>query len=595
MQRQFVMILLMTTIITAFSAAQPPANGPVALTNYTFTESGLSGVLTTIITPGAGIPELVVSGENANFLSAKGKDIFVRKGFYKELQRRDRLSFAVTLKSKGKVVSKNTFTLLKDRFHRNQVIAHRGAWKDNNTSENSVASLRGAIALGCFGSETDVHMTADSALVINHDPHWGGLPVQKSTLADLRKTKLSNGEQLPLLEDFLKIIKEQTGTRLILELKSSERGKEWGDATVRKVIQTVHKMQAPAWMVYISFDYDMCRELLRLEPSANIQYLNGDKSPSQLKADGIRGADYHYSVFRKHPDWIAQAKELGVDLNAWTVNDVENMQWLLANHFEFITTNEPRVLFEEIQKSPASHGWKLSWSDEFDYNGLPDNAKWNFDTGGDGWGNNERQFYTASDTANAICSDGVLSIVIRKERKGNNDYTSARLTTKNKASWKYGRIEVRAKLPAGLGLWPAIWMLSSRIDEVPWPACGEIDIMEHVGYEPDSSWATVHTGAFNHLKGTQKGTKTFIAHPYDRYHIFAIEWTQDAIVFEVDNKPFFRFDNEHKTRAEWPFDDPFFLILNTAVGGSLGGREGIDEHIFPASFKVDYVRVFQRE
>ena len=220
-------------------------------------------------------------------------------------------------------------------------------------------------------------------------------------------------------------------------------------------------MQAQAWIVYISFDYEMLKEILRLEPSANVQYLNGDKTPEQLKQDGIKGADYHYSVFQKHPEWIQSAKENKIDLNAWTVNEEKDMDWLLANDFDFITTNEPELLFKEIEKSPVAKGMKLVWSDEFNYTGLPDSTKWNFDTGGHGWGNNEKQFYTDADTMNAIVKNGVLSIIARKEKHGNNDYTSARLLTKGKAEWTYGHIEISAKLPPGRGLWPAGWMLGS--------------------------------------------------------------------------------------------------------------------------------------
>jgi glycerophosphoryl diester phosphodiesterase len=236
-------------------------------------------------------------------------------------------------------------------FVKNKVIAHRGAWKQNHLPENSVASLKQAIALGCEGSETDVHMTADSFLVINHDNEWGGLTIQKNTLADVREKKLSNGELLPLLKDFLSTIKQQRNTKLILEIKPSVRGREWGDATVRKIVGMVREMKVEPWIVYISFDYEMLKEVLRLEPSANTQYLKGDKTPEQLKQDGIKGADYHYSVFQKHPEWIQSAKENGIDLNAWTVNKQKTMNLLLSEGFDFITTNEPELLFQVIEKS----------------------------------------------------------------------------------------------------------------------------------------------------------------------------------------------------------------------------------------------------
>ena len=230
------------------------------------------------------------------------------------------------------------------------MIAHRGAWKKAGLPQNSIASLKAAIALGCAGSETDVHMTADNFLVINHDNKWNGLVIQKNTLNDLREKNLSNGESLPFLNDFLKIIGEQNRTKLILEIKSSVRGKEWTDSTVLKVVNLVHQTKTQKWITYISFDYEMLKEILRLDATANVQYLNGDKSPDQLKQDSIKGADYHYSVFQKRPEWIQSAKENNIDLNAWTVNEEKEMNWLLVKGFNFITTNEPELLFKEIEK-----------------------------------------------------------------------------------------------------------------------------------------------------------------------------------------------------------------------------------------------------
>lgn len=478
-------------------------------------------------------------------------------------------------------------------FNPDKIIAHRGVWKSAGLPQNSVAALKAAIASGYAGSEIDVHMTADSALVVNHDPDWAGLPIQKSTLAKLRKTRLSNGEKLPLLPDFLTEIKSQKATRLILEIKSSQRGRAWADATIQRIVKTVKEMNAQDMVTYISFDYEMLREVLRLQLGAITQYLGGDKDPVQLKEDGIMGADYHYSVFQKHPEWIRMAKENGIALNAWTVNDPRVMSWLVANDFDFITTDEPELLSEEIRKSPLATGRKLVWSDEFNYSGLPDSTKWKYNVGGNGWGNNEKQFYTNADTLNAFVNNGVLSIIARKDKKENNDYTSARLVTKGIAEWTYGYVEFSAKLPAGRGLWPAGWMLGSKIDETDWPDCGEIDIMEHVGYEKDSAFMTIHTGSYNHLMGTQKGIKAFIQHPYSEFHTFAIDWSPGQINFLLDGVVYFQFKNENKTFKEWPFDSPFFIILNMAVGGNLGGREGIDDAAFPAVFQIDYVRVYQ--
>ncbi|HEY5368493.1 MAG TPA: family 16 glycosylhydrolase [Hanamia sp.] len=588
-----ILIFVLIAFCSASASGQSFSAETFVLTNYTFGSNTESGLLCGLIVPLEKKGVYSLSGKDANRLSLKGNDIYINNKFIKELRNSKQIQFNIQVKENKKAVSKKSFTLLKDQFHHNKVIAHRGAWKNNNLPQNSIAALKAAIGLGCAGSETDVQMTADSALVINHDPVWGGLHVQKSTLEELRKTKLSDGELLPVLPDFLKTIQQQTGTKLILEIKPSERGKDWANATVQKVISTVHDMQAQAWIVYISFDYEMLKEVLRLEPSANVQYLNGDKAPEQLKKDGIKGADYYYSAFQKNSGWIQSAKENNIDLNAWTVNEEKTMNWLLANDFNFITTNEPELLFKEIEKSPVTRGMKLVWSDEFNYSGLPDPAKWNYETGGHGWGNNEKQFYTEADTMNAIVKDGVLSIIARKEKHNDNDYTSARLLTNGKAEWTYGRIEISAKLPPGRGLWPAGWMLGSDFKKSGWPDCGEIDIMEHVGFKKDTVFGTVHTGAYNHIKGTQKGIEILIKNPYTQFHTYAIEWTPEKIDFFLDGENYYHFPNEHKTNAEWPFDKPFFLLLNMAVGGNLGGQKGIDDSVFPATYQIDYVRVYQ--
>ncbi len=246
------------------------------------------------------------------------------------------------------------------------------------------------------------------------------------------------------------------------------------------------------------------------------------------------------------------------------------------------------------QPLPAqSLGQKLVWSDEFTNTGLPDSSKWKFDMGGHGWGNNELQYYTNRDTQNAFVRNGVLLITARKQNKENRNYTSAKLTTRGIREFQFGRIEVRAKLPAGRGTWPAIWMLGANIKEAGWPGCGEIDIMEHVGYNKDSIFGTVHSAAYNHVKGTQKGKGVFIAEPYTQFHLYTIDWTAEKIDFLLDDKVYYSVQNEHLTTKEWPFSQPFYLILNLAIGGGWGGKMGVDNGIFPAVMEVDYVRVYQ--
>lgn len=244
-------------------------------------------------------------------------------------------------------------------------------------------------------------------------------------------------------------------------------------------------------------------------------------------------------------------------------------------------------------KKSVNKKYTLVWSDEFNYNGLPDTTRWGYEVGGHGWGNNELQYYTKADTSNIFVKNGKLFITARKAEIEGKRFSSARLVTKGKAEWTYGKIEINAKLPPGRGLWPASWMLGSNINEVGWPESGEIDIMEHVGFSRDSIFGTVHTSAYNHLKGTQKGTTAPIKNPYTRFHTYSIEWTPEKIDFMLDQKVYYTVVNEHKTNAEWPFDRPFYLLLNIAVGGNLGGMKGVDEEVFPAVMEVDYVRVYQ--
>jgi beta-glucanase (GH16 family) len=246
-----------------------------------------------------------------------------------------------------------------------------------------------------------------------------------------------------------------------------------------------------------------------------------------------------------------------------------------------------------IDKKAKSSKLKLVWADEFNYKGLPDSTKWAYDVGGDGWGNNEAQFYTKADTNNAVVGNGFLSIIARKEKHENKEYTSARIVTKGKKNWSFGRVEFSAKLPKGRGTWPAGWMLGSNINTVGWPQCGEVDILEHVGYDPDTIVGSIHSTSYNHTKGTQKTKRIFIKNPYTEFHIYACEWDTNKMVFYLDGMPYLTVLNEHKTEKEWPFNNPMYVLLNVAVGGNWGGTKGIDERIFPVRMEVDYVRVFQ--
>lgn len=495
-------------------------------------------------------------------------------------------------------------------FANNVVIAHRGAWKVGNLPQNSIASLKQAIELGCTGSEFDVRMTADSVLIVAHDADYHGMEVEESIYSELSKFKLSNGEVLPTLESYIKAgLKNNDSTGFVCEIKPSNN-KDRNPIIAEKVVSLIKELNAENHIVsYISFSYEILRKIQQIDAQAKTHYLDGSKSPKRLKEDGISGLDYLVYKLKTHPQWISSAKEKGLILNTWVANKTEDIDWFLANNFNYITTDEPELVFERIEKSPTSKGYELVWSDEFNYKGKPDATKWAFEYG---LKRNQEKHYYVDSLKNARVKNGLLVLETHKEKIKNEafvskeakgwkknweyaEYTAPSLTTKKIAEWTYGRIEIRAQLPEGVGLWPAFWMIGANYDEVRWPECGEIDIMEHVGFQPDSIFGTIHTKAYNHMKGTEKGKKIFIDKPYDSFHVFALEWTPEKMDFILDETVYNHIENENKTTYEWPFNQNFHLKINIAVGGMLGGQKGIDNFIFPQQMLIDYVRVFQKK
>jgi beta-glucanase (GH16 family) len=241
-------------------------------------------------------------------------------------------------------------------------------------------------------------------------------------------------------------------------------------------------------------------------------------------------------------------------------------------------------------RSPVPPGMTLVWSDEFDGEGAPDPAKWEYSMGGHGWGNAELQNYT-NRRDNSELRGGSLFITARKD---GGRWTSARLKTQYNASWTGGYFEIRARLPRGRGTWPAVWMLPLADTYGPWPRSGEIDIMEHVGHDQDRIHTTAHTGAYNHQKNTQKTASAVVKDVSSRFHVYAVEWDPRYLQWYVDGRPFYRYENPGKGVEAWPFDIPYYLILNVAIGGSWGGQQGIDETLQEAVMEVDYVKVYQR-
>lgn len=240
--------------------------------------------------------------------------------------------------------------------------------------------------------------------------------------------------------------------------------------------------------------------------------------------------------------------------------------------------------------------WTLVWSDEFDYTGLPDSTKWSYDTQGNewNWGNNEAQHYTAANEENVYVSDGIMRITAIKKEEGGKQYTSARMITKGKGDWLYGRFEIRAKLPTGVGTWPAIWMLPTDWEYGGWPESGEIDIMENVGYDPTTIVGTAHTEAYNHSINTQVSSQIDCPDCFTEFHVYSLEWEENEYRLYLDDTHYYTFKNDGTGYKAWPFDKRFHLLINLAIGGNWGGKEGIDDSLFPHIFEIDYVRVYQK-
>jgi len=242
----------------------------------------------------------------------------------------------------------------------------------------------------------------------------------------------------------------------------------------------------------------------------------------------------------------------------------------------------------------AREGWKLVWSDEFNYSGAPDPSTWVYEQGF--IRNEELQYYTFRGE-NVRVESGMLVIEIRKERYPNAAYragpqdwihtrefadvTSGSITTQGTAQWKYGRVEVWAKDPSCKGTWSAIWMQGNSIHTEGWPSCGEIDIMEHVGFDPDIIYATVHTGDYNHTKNNPRGSSLVPAKPHEAFYAYGAEWDRSRIDFFVDDTVYFTAVNDGVGHGPWPFDGEHFLLLNAAFGGGWGGREGVDMDALP--------------
>jgi len=259
------------------------------------------------------------------------------------------------------------------------------------------------------------------------------------------------------------------------------------------------------------------------------------------------------------------------------------------------------LVTEECEHLDNIDTWQPVWCDEFDQDGLPSSAHWSYDVGGHGWGNNELQYYTSERLDNAFVEDGILNIKAIKENYMGSTYTSARLVSKYKGDFEYGRFVISARMPSGRGTWPAVWMLPTEWRYGDWPFSGEIDIMEYVGYDPGVVHGTIHTGAYNHGLNTQIGYSKNVPTAEDEFHEYEMIWEPGRIVMMIDGVQYAQFGYNPESNMDisnsdaWPFDQPFHMILNLAIGGNWGGAQGVDPNLEEALFEVDYVRVYQKD
>jgi hypothetical protein len=243
------------------------------------------------------------------------------------------------------------------------------------------------------------------------------------------------------------------------------------------------------------------------------------------------------------------------------------------------------------QNDNGNDGRKLVWSDEFDGPGIDEN-KWNWEVQRPGWVNHELQNYTNKRWENARVEDGHLVIEGRRDWFGGYEYSSARLKTQGKASWRYGRVEARIQVPGGRGTWPAFWMMPDDFSR-GWPACGEMDILEHVGYDLNVVHATLHAQAYNWQRSEQRTASTVVSGATTGYHVYVLDWRPDRIEMSVDGRVYFSMQNPNRGNDWWPFDKNFYVIFNLAIGGDWGGAQGVDPNVWPQRMLVDYVRVYQ--
>ena len=289
----------------------------------------------------------------------------------------------------------------------------------------------------------------------------------------------------------------------------------------------------------------------------------GTPSLGSLAEAGIKNADGSQTAYEKAIAIVTPAPT--------TLTEMQNIINNVNNNVNLIEGNNTLV-----------------WSDEFNVDGAPNNSNWGYDIGAGGWGNGEAQYYTQRED-NVIVEDGLLKIIARKESYEGSSYTSSRLKSQGKYSFTYGKVEVRAKLPASAGTWPAIWMLGANFSSVGWPACGEIDIMEQKGWEKGKISSSLHN--LSSSGNTENVAKTDVPNSTSEFHVYAMNWTAERIEFSVDGDVFYSYGPATKNNQNWPYTASQFIILNVAMGGDLGGD--IPSDFIENKMEIDYVRVYR--
>lgn len=336
--------LICTALLLCMSAYSQTDKKLLVLDNYKIPLNKKGVIIGKVIhTPNENIA--LIKDTSGLFILEKDDCIYLKDNI--SLNKSSPMAFGITIKHGDK---EKAFTLVKEQFIRNGVIAHRGAWKNHDASQNSLNALKNAIEIGCEGSEFDVWLSSDNKVILSHDAEIGGKKVEETTAEELLSIPFKNNDFLPSLEQYIHCIKTQNKTRLVLEVKSSQKGKERSEAVADSSVQIVHRIQAQAWVDYITFNIDAAKRIREIDPTARILYLETDRDFEYLKASNISGIDYHYSRFFKDEGLATKARNAGLLTNVWTVNKEEDMKVLLNQGIDYITTDEPELLLRVLSE-----------------------------------------------------------------------------------------------------------------------------------------------------------------------------------------------------------------------------------------------------